>query len=74
MGTSLQIIPYYICYKFVRTVMARIASSSKSHNVKLKGVIETDEFYMIGLKARPYHDKVFNSGRLPRDIGLTAWQ
>jgi hypothetical protein len=48
--------------------VARIASSSKSHNVKLKGVIETDEFYiMIGLKARPYHDKVFNCGRLPRD-------
>ena len=38
------------------------------NNVKLKGVIETDEFYiMIGLKARPYHDKVFNCGRLPRD-------
>ena len=34
-------IPYYICYRFVRTVMERIASSSyKSDNVKLAGVIE----------------------------------
>jgi hypothetical protein len=68
METSLQVISYYICYRFDITIMARTASS-KSHNVK--GVIETDELYiMIGLKARPYHDKVFNSGSLPRDSGL----
>jgi hypothetical protein len=47
METSLQTdISYYICYRFIRTVMERIASSSKSDNVKLKGVIETDEFYI----------------------------
>ena len=48
METSLQTdIPYYICYRFVRTVMERIASSSyKSDNVKLTGVIEADEFYI----------------------------
>ena len=76
METSLQTdIPYHICYRFVRTVMERIASSSKSDNVKLKGVIETDEFYIkAGLKGRPYHDEILNSGRLPRDRGFKAWK
>ena len=38
METSLQTdIPYYICYRFIRTIMERIASSSKSYNVKLMG-------------------------------------
>ena len=74
METSLQTdIPYHICYRFVRTVMERIASSSKSDNVKLKGVIETDEFYIkAGLKGRPYHDEILNSGRLPRDRGAQS--
>ena len=66
-------IPYYICYRFVRTVMERIASSSyKSDNVKLTGVIEADEFYIkAGLKGRPYHNEILNSGRLlPRETGL----
>ena len=59
METSLQTdIPYYICYRFIRTMMERISSfSSKPHNVKLTGVIEIDEFYIkAGLKGRPYHD------------------
>lgn len=48
--TLLQVIPYYICYRFVRTDMGRNAGASKS---LLWGVIETDEFYIIiGLK--PY--------------------
>ena len=75
METSLQTdIPYHICYRFVRTVMERIASSYyKSDNVKLTGVIEADEFYIkAGLKGRPYHDEILNSGRLPRDRGLKA--
>ena len=57
METSLQTdIPYYICYRFIRTIMERIASSSKSYNVKLMGIIEADEFYIkAGLKGRPYH-------------------
>jgi hypothetical protein len=39
------------------------------------GVIETDEFYIkAGLKGRPYHDEIFNSGRLPRKRGLKAWK
>ena len=77
METSLQTnIPYYVCYRFVRTVMERIASSfSKSDNVKLTGVIEADEFYIkAGLKGRLYHDEILNSGRLPRDRGLKAWK
>jgi transposase len=76
METSLQTdIPYYICYRFVRTVMETIASSSKSDNVRLKGIIETDEFYIkAGLKGRPYHDEIFNSGRLPRNRGFKAWK
>ena len=66
---------YYICYRFVRTIMERIASSSKLDNVKLKGIIETDEFYIkAALKGRPYHDEILNSGRLPRDRGLKAWK
>ena len=78
METSLQTdIPYYICYRFVRTVMERIASSSyKSDNVKLTGVIEADEFYIkAGLKGRSYHNEILNSGRLlPRERGLKAWK
>jgi hypothetical protein len=76
METSLQTdIQYYICYRFIRTIMERIASSSKLDNVKLKGVIETDEFYIkAGLKGRSYHDEILNSGRLPRDRGLKAWK
>ena len=60
METSLQTdIPYYICYRFVRTVMERIASSSsKSDNVKLTGVIEADEFW------KPP----------PRERGCKAWE
>lgn len=76
METSLQTdIPYYICYRFIRTIMERIASSSKSDNVKLTGIIETDEFYIkAGLKGRPYHGQILNSGRLPRHRGLKAWK
>jgi hypothetical protein len=33
--------------------------SSKPHNVRLMGVIETDEFYIkAGLKGRPYRDEI----------------
>ena len=43
---------------------------------KLTGVIEADEFYIkAGLKGRPYHDEILNSGRLlPRERGLKAWK
>ena len=79
METSLQTdIPYYICCdRFVRTVMERIASSSyKSDNVKLTGVIEADEFYIkAGLKGRPYHNEILNSGRLlPRERGTQGME
>ena len=74
--TSLQTdIPYYICYRFIRTIMERIASSSKSDYVKLMGVIEADEFYIkAGLKGRAYHGEILNSERLPRHRGLKAWK
>jgi len=50
METSLQTdIPYYTCYRFIRTIIERIASSSKSNNVKLMGVIEADEFYILDM-------------------------
>jgi hypothetical protein len=56
-------------------MMERITTSSKLDNVKLKGVIETDEFYIkAGLKGRPYHDEIFNSGRPARKRGLKAWK
>ena len=56
--------------------MERIASSSKSDNGRLTGVIEADEFYIkAGLKGRPYNNEILNSGRLlPRDRGLKAWK
>ena len=55
--------------------MERIASSSKSDNVKLMGVIEADEFYIkAGLKGRAYHGEILNSERLPRHRGLKAWK
>jgi len=55
--------------------MERIASSSKSDNVKLMGVIEADEFYIkAGLKGRAYNGEILNSGRLPRHRGLKAWK
>jgi|GEM_PF-4527027 len=50
--------------------MERIHSSSyKSDNVKLTGVMEADELYIkAGLKGRPYHNEILNSGRLlPRE-------
>ena len=76
METLLQTdIPYYICYRFVRAIMERIASSSRSDNVKLTGVIEAVEFYIkAGLKGRAYNGEILNSGRLPRHRGLKAWK
>jgi hypothetical protein len=75
MKTTLQTnIPSYICYRFIRTIMERIASS-KSDNLKLRGVIEADEFYIkAGLKGRAYHGEILNSGRLPRHRGFKAWK
>ena len=44
--------------------------------MRLTGVIEADEFYIkAGLKGRPYHNEILNSGRLlPRERGLKAWK
>ena len=54
--------------------VARIASSSKSHNTKIKAVIKTDEFYiMIGLA-----DHITTRYSIVDDYhgieGLTTWQ
>jgi hypothetical protein len=66
--TSLEVrVSYYRCYKFIRSVMKRLTSSSSAlGSVKLGGIFEADEFYIkAGLKGRPYHLEILNSGRLP---------
>jgi transposase-like protein len=78
--TSLEVrVSYYRCYKFIRSVMKRLTSSSSSYSalgsVKLGGIVEADEFYIkAGLKGRPYHLEILNSGRLPRHRGLKPWR
>ena len=46
--------PYPSCYRFIRTVMEKISSSSSSSSyAKLDGKVESDEFYIkAGLKGR----------------------
>lgn len=64
-------IPYYMCYRFIRTVMERLASSSALDNAKLGMMVEADEFYIkADLKGRPYYKDILNSRRLPRHRGL----
>ena len=62
-------VPYPRCYRFIRTVMEKISSSSYA---KLDGKVEGDEFYIkAGLKGRSYHDEIIRSaGRKPRKRGL----
>ena len=66
------VIPYPRCYRFIRTVMEKISSSSN----KLYGNIEGDEFYIkAGLKGRSYHDEIAKTaGRKPRKRGLKPWR
>lgn len=50
------VVPIPICYRFIRTVMEKLSSSSSS--AKLGGNVEGDEFYIkAGLKGRSYHDE-----------------
>jgi len=75
--TSLEVgVSYYRCYKFIRSVMERLTSSSSTlGGVKLRGIVEADEFYIkAGLKGRPYHLEILNAGRLPRRRGLKPWR
>ena len=65
-------IPYPKCYRFIRTVMEKLASLSNT-NVKLKDTVESDEFYIkAGLKGRPYHEEIIKIGRKPRRRGLLS--
>ncbi|MEO9295539.1 MAG: hypothetical protein ABI347_08065 [Nitrososphaera sp.] len=67
-------VPYARCYRFVRTVMEKLSSSSFV-SPKLDGTVESDEFYIkAGLKGRPYHDEIVKSGRKPRKRGLKPWR
>jgi hypothetical protein len=69
------IVPYQRCYRFIRTVMEKISSSSYT---KLYGKVEGDEFYIkAGLKGRSYHDdEIVKSigGRKPSKRDKTAEQ
>ena len=69
------VIPFPICYRFIRTVMERLSSSSSSSSAKLGGLTEGDEFYIkAGLKGRSYHDEIVKLGRKPRKRGLKPWR
>jgi transposase-like protein len=72
------VVPYPRCYRFIRTVMEKISSSSSSSSSnKLDGNIEGDEFYIkAGLKGRSHHDDeiVKSAGRKPRKRGLKPWR
>jgi len=66
------VVPYPRCYRFIRTVMEKISSSSYA---KLDGEVESDEFYIkAGLKGRSYHDEIVKSARQPRKRGLKPWR
>jgi hypothetical protein len=68
------VIPYPRCYRFIRTVMEKLSSSSISAT-KLDGITECDEFYIkAGLKGRSYHDEIVKTGRKPRKRGLKPWR
>jgi len=56
--------------------MERLTSSSSTlGGVKIRGIVEADEFYIkAGLKGRPYHLEILNAGRLPRSRGLKPWR
>ena len=70
------VIPFPRCYRFIRTVMEKLSSSSLSSSAKLGGNVEGDEFYIkAGLKGRSYHDEIVKSaGRKPRKRGLKPWR
>jgi len=72
------VVPYPICYRFIRTVMEKISSSlasSSSSSTKLDGLTEGDEFYIkAGMKGRPYHNEIIKPGRKPRKRGLKPWR
>jgi hypothetical protein len=54
------------CYRFIRTVMEKLSSSSLS-SAKIGCNVEGDEFYIkAGLKGRSYHDEIVELGRKPR--------
>jgi len=64
------VVPYEICYRFIRTVMEKISSSFTSSN-KLDGLTEGDEFYIkAGLRVGSYHDEMMRSRRKPRKRGF----
>jgi transposase-like protein len=66
------VVPYPRCYRFIRTVMEKLSSSSSA---KLGDNVEGDEFYIkAGLKGRSYHDEIVKSGRKPRERGLKPWR
>ena len=69
-------ISYHRCYRFIRTVMEKLSSSSLlSTPTKLGDNVEGDEFYIkTGLKGRSYHDEIVKLGRKPRKRGLKPWR
>jgi transposase-like protein len=70
------VIPYPRCYRFIRTVMEKLSSSSILFTTtKLDGITECDEFYIkAGLKGRSYHDEIVKAKRQPRKRGLKPWR
>lgn len=70
------VIPYPICYRFIRKVMEKLSSSPSLFPTKLDGITECDEFYIkAGLKGRSYHDEIVKTaGRKIRRRGLKPWR
>ena len=67
-------VPYPRCYRFIRTVMEKLSSSSISAT-KLEGEIESDELYIkAGLKGRSYHDEIVKLAKRQPRRGLKPWR
>ncbi|MDR4491165.1 MAG: hypothetical protein R2685_09735 [Candidatus Nitrosocosmicus sp.] len=66
-------VPYPRCYRFIRTVMEKLSSSSSilsAATTKLDGEVESDEFYVkAGLKSRSYHKEIQNQEENPEKKG-----
>lgn len=68
-------VPYPRSYRFIRTVMEKLSTSSISTPTKLDGEVDSDEFYIkAGLKGRSYHDEIVKAKRKPRKRGLKPWR
>ncbi|MDN5846057.1 MAG: hypothetical protein L0H53_07260 [Candidatus Nitrosocosmicus sp.] len=68
-------VPYPRYYRFIRTVMENLSSSSILSTTKLDDITECDEFYIkAGLKDRSHLNDILKSRRKPKKRGLKLWR